>query len=253
MTSFKDHFSGHAADYASFRPGYPPALFEFVAALPRGRGVRSVAWDCGTGNGQAALGLAEHFERVVGTDPSASQIAHAEPHPRVEYRVAPAESSGLPDASVDLVAVAQAFHWFDFNLFFAEARRVLAPGGAVALWSYNLARVTPEVDAWTDGMARQTVGPYWPPERRWVDEEYRTIPFPFPEVEAPVFYLEERWSLERYLHYIRTWSAFQRYRKATGHDPIEETRARIEAAWGDPEQVRTISWPTFVRASRPIG
>lgn len=250
--TFKDHFSGHAADYASFRPGYPPELFDFVAALPRRRGT---AWDCGTGSGQAAVGLAtrfDRFERVIATDPSARQIEHAEPHPRVEYRVAPAEDSGLPDASVDLVTVAQAFHWFDFDRFFAEVRRVLAPGGAVALWSYNLARVTPEVDGWTDGLARETVGPYWPPERRWVDEEYRTVPFPFPEVEAPVFYLEERWSLERYLLYIRTWSAFQRYQKATGRDPIEEDRARIEAAWGNPERVRTVSWPTFARASRPI-
>ena len=251
--SFKDHFSGHAADYASFRPGYPPELFDFVATLPRRRGAGSMAWDCGTGSGQAAVGLAERFERVVATDPSARQLEHAEPHPRVEYRVASAESSGLPDASVDLVAVAQAFHWFDFDRFFAEVRRVLAPGGAVALWSYNLARVSPEVDAWTDTLARDIVGPYWPPERRWVDEEYRTIPFPFPEVEAPVFCLEESWTLERYLHYIRTWSAFQRHRQATGRDPIAENRDRIEAAWGDQEEARTVSWPTFVRASRPIG
>lgn len=250
MSRFKDHFSGHAADYASFRPGYPPELFDFVAALPHRQGT---AWDCGTGNGQAAVGLAERFGRVVATDPSARQIEQAEPHPRIEYRVAPGESSGLPDTSVDLVTVAQAFHWFDFDRFFAEVRRVLAPGGAVALWSYNLARVTPEVDAWTDELARGTVGPHWPPERRWVDEEYRTIPFPFPEVEAPVFYLREEWSLERYLLYIRTWSAFQRYQKATGQDPIEESRARIEAAWGDPQQARTISWPTYMRASRPIG
>jgi SAM-dependent methyltransferase len=247
--TFKDHFSGHAKDYASYRPGYPAELFDFVAALPRRRGL---AWDCGTGSGQSALGLARCFERVIGTDASAAQIEHAEPHPRIEYRVAPAEDSGLPAASVDLVAVAQAFHWFDFERFFAEARRVLAPGGAVALWSYNLARITPEVDAWTDRLAHGFVGPYWPPERRWVDEDYRTIPFPFPEVEAPVFHLLEDWDLHRYLLYVGTWSAVQRYAQATGRDPIAETRAEILVAWGDPAAVRTVSWPIFLRASRPI-
>jgi SAM-dependent methyltransferase len=247
--SFKDHFSGHAAAYASYRPGYPSELFDFVAGLPRRRGV---AWDCGTGNGQSAVGLAERFERVIATDPSARQLEHAMAHPRVEYRIAPAESSGLPDRSVDLVAAAQAFHWFDFDRFFAEARRVLAPGGAVALWTYNLARVSPEVDEQTDRLAYRIVVSYWPPERKWVDEEYRTIPFPFPEVPAPPMWHEERWDLERFLLYIRTWSSCQRYQKETGKDPIEEVRSELAAAWGPPEQVRTVTWPIFLRASEPI-
>lgn len=247
--TFKDHFSDHARDYASSRPGYPEELFDFVASLPRWRGM---AWDAGTGSGQAALGLAERFEKVVATDASAQQIEHAEPHPRIEYRVAPAEDSGLPDASVDLVSVAQAFHWFDFDRFFAEVRRVLAPGGAAVIWSYSLCRVSPAVDAWTDRLAFGTVGPYWPPERKWVEEEYRTVPFPFPEVETPVFHLREDWDLDRYLSYVRTWSAFQLYTREIGGDPIEESRAEIEAAWGDPREERTISWPIFLRASRPL-
>jgi len=249
-TTFKDHFSSHARDYASYRPGYPEELFDFVASLPSHRGT---VWDVGTGSGQAALGLAERFERVIGTDPSAQQLEHAEPHPRVEYRVAPAESSGLPDASVDLVAAAQAFHWFDFDCFFAEARRVLAPGGAVVVWTYNLARVSPPVDAWTDRLAHGIVGPYWPPERKWVNEEYRTIPFPFPEVEAPSFFHRERWDLERYLLYIGTWSACQRYARETGSDAIAENRRDAEPLWGDPREERIISWPIFLRASQPVG
>ncbi|MFL6293081.1 MAG: class I SAM-dependent methyltransferase [Thermoanaerobaculia bacterium] len=248
MRTFKDHFSGHARDYASYRPGYPEELFDFVAGLPARRGT---AWDVGTGSGQAALGLAGRFDQVIGTDPSAQQIEHAEPHPRVEYRVAPAEASGLPDASVHLVAAAQAFHWFDFDRFFAEARRVLAPGGAVVLWTYNLARVSPQVDAWIDRLAYGIVGPWWPPERKWVNEEYRTIPFPFPEAEAPPLLHRERWTLDRYLSYVRTWSAFQRYVKETGSEPVAEGRQEIEAAWGAPAEARTISWPIFLRASRP--
>ncbi|HEX6864940.1 MAG TPA: class I SAM-dependent methyltransferase [Thermoanaerobaculia bacterium] len=245
--TFKDHFSGHARDYASYRPGYPEELFEFVSSLPRRR---EAAWDVGTGNGQAALGLAGRFGKVIGTDPSARQIEQAEPHPRVEYRVAPAEASGLPDASVDLVAAAQAFHWFDFDRFFAEARRVLAPGGAVVLWTYNLARVSPPVDAWIDRLAYGIVGPWWPPERKWVNEEYRTIPFPFPEADTPTFTHREEWDLGRFLSYVRTWSAFQRHVRETGSDPIDR---EIEAAWGDPAEARTISWPIFLRASQSIG
>lgn len=170
--TFKDHFSGHAAAYASSRPGYPRDLVAAVARLPR---AHHLALDCGTGNGQAALGLAQLFERVVATDPSASQLSHATPHPRVEYRVAPAEASGMPDGSVDLVTAAQAFHWFDFERFFAEVERVLAPGGAVALWTYNLARVDPGVDAQMDHLAYEVAGPWWPPERRWVNEEYLSL------------------------------------------------------------------------------
>ena len=250
MTTFKDHFSGHAAAYASYRPGYPAELFDFIASLPRRRGL---VWDCGTGNGQAAVGLAEQFEKVIATDPSAQQLGQAAPHPRVEYRVAPAEDSGLPDRSVDLVTVAQAFHWFDFERFFAEVRRVLAPGGAVALWTYNLARVSPEVDEQTDRLAYRIAVASWPPERKWVDEEYRTIPFPFPEVAAPPMRHQESWDLERFLLYVRTWSACQRYQKETGKDPVAEIRAQLEKAWGPPERERTITWPIFIRASAPIG
>lgn len=249
MTSFKDHFSGHAAAYASARPGYPRALFDTLAGLPARR---SLAWDAGTGSGQAAVGLAEDFEHVIATDASQQQLAEAQPHPRVEYRVAPAESSGLPDGSVDLVTVAQALHWFDFDRFHAEARRVLAPGGAVAAWTYNLARVSPPVDRIVDRLARQIAGPYWPPERRWVDEEYRTIPFPWDEIRTPPFHQEERWDLERLLRYVRTWSAVQRYLKETGRDPIDEVRADLAEAWGPPEEIRTITWPIFLRAGRSL-
>jgi len=247
MTSFKDHFSGHAASYAAHRPGYPSRLFEILADLPQ---ERRLAWDSGTGNGQAAVALADHFERVVATDPSAEQLAHALPHPRVEYSVGRAEESGLADGGVDLVTAAQAFHWYDFDRFFAEVRRVLAPGGAVAVWTYNLARVDPAVDTCIDRLARQIVGPWWPPERRWVDEEYQTIPFPFDEIEiAPLSY-EVDWDLDRLTRYIRTWSSFQRYQKETGRDPLDEVRDGLTAAWGDPAGVRTVIWPIFIRAGR---
>ncbi|HEV7516420.1 MAG TPA: class I SAM-dependent methyltransferase [Thermoanaerobaculia bacterium] len=245
--TFKDHFSGHAASYAAYRPGYPPALFVFLETLTPGR---ELAWDCATGNGQAALSLAEVFARVVATDASRQQLDNAFPHPRVEYRVATAESSGLADASVDLLAVAQAVHWFDFDRFYAEARRVLRPGGAIAVWTYNLLRGTPAISALVDRLAREISGAYWPPERRWVDEEYRTLSFPFPEVPAPVFEHAESWDLERFVAYLRTWSANVRYQAATGKDPIAEIAPDLKAAWGDPEGTRTLTWPIYMRAGR---
>jgi SAM-dependent methyltransferase len=244
--TFKDHFSGHAGIYASFRPGYPPALFDFVASLPRGR---DLAWDCATGNGQAAGDLAARFARVIATDASAEQLAHAEPHPNVEYRQAPAESSGLADHSVDLVTVATAVHWFDFDLFYAEVERVLAPGGAVAVWAYNLARISPEVDVFTDRLSHEIVRAWWPPERRWVDEEYRTLPFPFAAVAVPEIWIEEHWDLDRYLHYLGTWSALTRYVQANGRDPRDEIHAEMAAAWGNPAAVRTVRWPIMMRAA----
>ncbi len=133
----------------------------------------------------------------------------------------------------------------------AEVRRVLAPGGVVAVWTYNLARVDPEVDRWTDRLARQIVGPWWAPERRWVDEEYQTIPFPFDEIEIAPLRHEELWDLDRLTRYLRTWSSFQRYQKETGRDPLDEIREGLTAAWGDPTQERTVTWPIFIRAGRP--
>jgi len=246
--SFKDHFSGHAAVYASFRPGYPPALFDFVTSLTPGR---SLAWDCATGNGQAALGLADRFERVIATDASAAQLAQATPHPKVDYRQAPAEQSGLADRSVDLLTVATALHWFDFDRFYAEAERVLAPGGALAAWAYNLPRVTPEISALIDRLGHGIVKTYWPPERRWVDDDYRDLPFPFERVQAPELWIEERWGLDRLLDYFGTWSATQRYMQANGEDPRDLIRGELAAAWGDPEREREIRWPIMMLAGHP--
>jgi SAM-dependent methyltransferase len=246
---FKDHFSGHAADYAAYRPSYPPALFDLLASLPRRR---ALALDCATGNGQAAIGLAERFERILAIDASSEQLAQARQHPRVEYRVARAEETGVGGGAVDLVSVAQAIHWFDFDSFYAEVRRVLAPGGAIAAYTYNLARVDPAFDRVLDRLAREIVGPYWPPERRWVDEEYRTLPFPFEEVPTPRLENEAQWDLGRLLSYIATWSACQRYRQATGRDPVKMLQDELTAAWGDPSRPRSVRWPIYMRAGHVI-
>lgn len=245
---FKDHFSGHAGDYARHRPTYPAELFTWLAALaPR----HERAWDCGTGNGQAARGLAGHFAQVIATDASAQQIAAAEPAPRIEFRVAPAENSGLPDASVDLVTVGQALHWFDLDAFYAEARRVLRPGGAIAAWAYALTRVTPEIDAAVLRFYEEVVGPYWPFERRHVESGYRTLPFPFDELaDTPSLCVSADWDRAAFCAYLRTWSAAKRFEEARGFDPVDAFEQELAAAWGDRGTVRRVSWPIAIRAGR---
>ena len=242
--SFSDHFSGHAAAYAQARPTYPPALFAWLTAqVPR----RALAWDAGCGNGQAAVALATHFERVVATDPSATQIASAAVHPAIDYRVEPAETPSLIDASVDLVTVAQALHWFDQDRFHASVRRVLRDDGAIAVWSYGLTMVDAAVDAVFMQLYEDVLGPYWPDERRHVESGYRTLPFPYREIEAPAFEMTLPWPLARYLDYLRTWSAAQRYTKETGRDAVAELTPEFEKAWGEAEAVREVRWPLSIR------
>lgn len=242
---FKDHFSRDSSAYAAWRPRYPRELFAWLASAAPGR---SLAWDAGTGNGQAAVALAEYFARVVATDPSASQLANAAPHPRVEYRQA-AEAAGLDSSSADLVTVAQALHWFDRDRFWVEARRVLRPGGVVAVWCYELQRITPEVDRVVEEFYHETVGPYWTPERRLVEQGYRTVEFPFQEFEVPVFAMAADWSVEQELGYLGTWSAVNRMRDQTGQDPVAMVAPLLRTAWPDGARLR-VEWPLSVRAGR---
>ena len=246
--SFADHFSGVSADYAAFRPRYPDALFAFLAAAAA---AREAAWDCATGNGQAAVGLARHFASVIATDASEAQIAHATPHPRVTYRVAPAEASGLEDRSVDLVTAAQAVHWFDRPRFWAEARRVLRPGGGVvAVWTYWFFSIAPELDAIVQRFYKDTVGPFWPPERKLTEDRYRTIEFPFAEFAVPEFMIEQWLTLEDVAGYIRTWSATRAFVQRHRRDPVETLVAELAPVWGDPRTPRLTRWPVAVRAGR---
>jgi len=246
--SFHDHFSGVANRYADFRPHYPVALFDYLATLVP---AQSAVWDCACGNGQATLDLAARFTRVIATDASKEQIASATPHPKIEYRVAPAEQSGLAASSVALVTVAQALHWFDFDRFYAEVKRVLTPNGVFAAWAYGVIVVQgDEVNRLALDYYENTVGPYWPPERKLVEEGYRTIPFPFTEIAPPEFRMETNWTLEQLLGYFSTWSATNRYIKANGRNPLEPLAASLKRVWGDVNSPRQIVWPLSMRVGR---
>ncbi|GLI40092.1 methyltransferase domain-containing protein [Geobacter hydrogenophilus] len=244
---FKDYFSEKSDAYRSYRPGYPPELFAWLAGLPARR---DAALDCGCGTGQASVALAEHFARVYAVDPSAAQIESATSHERVEYRVAPAEETGLPDASVDLVIAAQALHWFNFGRFYAEVRRVAREGAVFAAFTYGLLAIDEEIDRIIGRFYRDVIGPYWPPERTHVDAGYRTLPFPFAEIEAPAFAMKAEWNLGHLMGYFETWSAVKEYRRLKGDDPLGLVAGDLATAWGDPALVRQVSWPLVMRAGR---
>jgi SAM-dependent methyltransferase len=246
--TFADHFSGHAADYARARPDYPAHLFAWAASLTADH---DLAWDAGAGNGQASVALARHYARVVATEPSAAQVANAAPDPRIDYRVESAETPSLAAASVDLAFVAQALHWFDHARYFDACTRVLKPGGAFVAIAYGLLGVDPAVDRVIADFEHGVVGAHWPPERRHVDAGYRSIMMPYAPVAAPDFAMTRTWTLDELIAYLGTWSATQRYRAATGIDPLPALAERLAPAWGDATSARLVRWPLTVLAGRP--
>jgi len=241
--SFKDHFSKQAADYVKFRPRYPQKLFDYLGSIAPSR---QFAWDCGTGNGQAAVGLASVFDRVIATDASEKQIANAQSRKLVDYRVAPAENSDIESETLDLIMVAQALHWFDLGRFYAEARRVLKPDGILAASAYNLLRVEPVIDHIVNRYYYEVVGPFWPAERKLV-EQFADLSFPFREIGPPKFEMTAQWNLDHLLGYLQTWSSTQRFIAAKGTDPLEQIIDELRTAWGDSQQTRNVTWPLVLR------
>ncbi len=247
MKPSSDHFSRVAVAYAACRPRYPEELFDYLAGVVDRR---SLAWDCGAGTGQATIALAGRFEAVIATDISASMLEQAPRHPRVRYRAVPAEASGLPAASVDLVAVAQALHWLDATAFYAEVARVLRPGGVLAVWSYASPRLeSATLQRELGRFYEDVVGPYWPADRRHVEAGYRTLPFPFDELDPPGFAMEECWTLPQLLGYVGTWSATQRFRDVVGRDPVAQLERDLAPHWGT-GSTRLVRWPLTVRLGR---
>jgi len=247
--SFQDHFSKQASHYAEYRPDYPKSLFTYLASLTQSH---ERAWDCGTGNGQAAADLALHFDEVIATDPSAKQIEQAIRHPRIKYAAGAAgEKTPNQDASVDLVTVAQAAHWFDFDKFYAEVRRVLKPKGVIAIWCYERDwQISSRVNQILKNYSEEIVGPFWAPEVRYVTEHYQTLSFPFEELKAPQLFLEAKWNFEGIIGYLLSWSATQKYIEKNAQNPVEIIQADLLSAWGNPEEQKSMHWPIYMRLGR---
>ena len=240
MTTFKDHFSGHSNSYQQYRPTYPDELFQYLASLAP---AQDFAWDCATGNGQAAVSLANYFSQVIATDASDKQIAHALPKSNVKYRVAKAENAPITGNSIDLITVAQALHWFDTESFFREALRVLKTKGVLAVWSYRFLSISPELDNTVYYLYKDILDPYWPAERKLVDEGYAHIDFPFHRMSVPSFKMTANWNFSQLLGYLSTWSAVERYKAKQGSDPILIIKDKLQDLWGNPDTSKLIQWP----------
>jgi SAM-dependent methyltransferase len=243
-----DHFSRVADDYAAFRPAYPAALVDLLADLAP---AHDLAWDAGCGSGQLSVGLAHRFTRVIATDASAEQLARAAPHPRVDYRRAGAEASGIPPGTVDLAVAAQAAHWFDLPAYYGEVRRVSRPGAILALVSYGLIRIAPEIDPLI-GAFYESLGSHWPPERRHVESGYRSLSFPFAELPTPPLEMREAWTLAHVLGYVGTWSALREVERVQegGGALLEDFSRALGRVWGVPGTRQQVRWDLALRVGR---
>jgi SAM-dependent methyltransferase len=241
---FEDHYSGHADTYAQYRPRYPDALFAWLASVIPGR---ALAWDVGTGNGQVAIALTRYLDRVVATDASGDQLAHAEAHERVAYRTEPADRVSLPSDSVDLITAGAAAHWFELEGFYREVRRVGKSGAVVALFSYGPRDIADAVDPIVHRFQEEVLDGFWPERIQYVHDRYATLPFPFDEIPVPPFVMSAEWTLPELLAFLDTWSASQRYFQQRGRRAIDAVAADLARAWGDPGRRREIRCPLFAR------
>jgi SAM-dependent methyltransferase len=245
--SFHDYFSEHSRLYAAARPTYPEELFAFVASIAP---ARDRAWDCATGNGQAAIGLARYFAEVEATDASEDQIANAVPCPGVHYSVRPAEASGFAAGSFDAVCVASAIHWFDFDRFYPEVKRVLRPGGVIAAWGYDHLSVWPAFDEEFDRLIERVIAPYWPPRKKLLHDGYRDVPFPFERIEPPRIEMSADWTFDQLAAFVRSWSGVQRFIAAEGAERFATAVEALKKSWGDPDRVRRCTMQLYILAGR---
>lgn len=243
----KDRFSQHAADYQKYRPDYPEELYAYILQWIPAKGI---AWDCGTGNGQVAAELAKHFKQVYATDISEQQLQQAPQLANVQYKIESAEHTDFPSQYFDLITVAQAIHWFDFDLFYNEVTRTLKPSGVLAVMGYGLLQTDPSLQSLIDHFYTTIVGPYWDKERRYLDEGYQTIPFPFQEIQTPSFIHPMQWTLPQLIGYLNTWSAVKRYEKEEGMNPISFIEKELQQTWGHASSTRTVTFPILLRIGK---
>ena len=246
MTPFKDNFSKQAGIYAQYRPHYPKELYAFLSSITK---ERHLAWDCGTGNGQAAIGLAAFYDHIIATDPSEQQISNCIPNDKITYRVEKAENNSIESESVDLLTIANALHWFDHDVFYKEANRVLKPGGIIAAWTYGVPKVNTEVDKIVMAYHDNTLNDFWYAESRLVDNEYRGIPFPFQQLETPGFITERNMNLDEFIGYLNTWSATQRFIDTHHFNPTDNLKNVLAGVWKDNAE-KKLTWKLVLKVGR---
>jgi ubiquinone/menaquinone biosynthesis C-methylase UbiE len=239
----KDIFSRQSKHYAQFRPHYPQEVFDYLIKLTPGH---DAAWDVATGNGQVALSLSPYFRKVMATDISEKQLEQAYQAPNIYYSRAPAEHTTFSNNSFDLITIGQAIHWFNFEAFYSEATRVAKKNAVLAAISYHLLTVDEPVDRIIRFLYESVLSGYWDPERRYVDEYYQTIPFPFKEVTVPSFKMKFEWKAENLLGFLSSWSAVQHYRSRTGRDPLELIKEDLHRVWNEGDS-KAVSFPFFMR------
>jgi len=242
----KDNFSNQATEYAIYRPTYPKELYEYLFSLTKNKGA---AWDCATGNGQVARELALHFETVYATDISENQINQALKLPNIVYKVESSDQADVPDHSFDLITVAQAIHWFNFEAFYSEVRRTLKPEGLFAVIGYGVMFIDKKVDAAVHKLYEDILGKYWDPERKYIEEGYKTIPFPFKEITAPHFQIKTTWNFNQLTGYLNTWSSLQHYKKANDRNPLEYMFTELKEAWGSDAE-KDVHFPILLRVGQ---
>jgi hypothetical protein len=239
-----DNFSRQAAQYALYRPRYPKALYDFLLSHTSGR---EQAWDCGAGNGQVAVQLASQFNHVWATDISENQLKQARALPNITYLQTRAEHTPFPQNTFDLITIAQAIHWFDFEQFYQEVYRTAKPSCTIAAWGYGLLHINSTLDPIIEAFYSEQIGRYWDSERKYIDEAYETIPFPFAEIKPPAFSIEVSWTLAELAGYFNTWSSVQKYIARHQINPVHDLITRLQPHWQSPEEKKAIRFPVFMR------
>lgn len=249
ILGYTQHFGEQSANYLQFRPDYPQALYTYLIQLVK---ERECAWDCGTGNGQAAVKLAEYFNTVIATDINQEQLNAAINKNNIHYLCCAAEKTDIASASVDLITVAQALHWFNLEKFYQEVRRVSKPQGMIAAWCYALGKLNHKMDALITTLYSDILNHYWPKERRYIDEEYQTLFFPFEKKATPQFHIEKAMDFNQLIGYLNTWSAVKEYQKINQANPIDIIYSDLQKTWGNATAQHTMHWPIYLLVGKVI-
>ncbi len=239
--AYIQHFSHQSSEYLQYRPMYPDELYEYLASNTQNR---DIAWDCATGNGQAAVKLADYFNKVIATDISQEQLDIAIRKENIYYECCLAEKTSIPSSTIDLITIAQALHWFNFEEFYLEVNRIAKQDAMIAAWSYSLGKINSTIDSVIEDLYENILGDaYWPKERRFIDDFYSNIPFPFKRIKTPKFKLQKIMNLEMVVGYLNTWSAVKEYQKQNSLNPVHLIKEELEKVWGDPKKEYVMEWP----------